>query len=84
MEIDFTPVFAQLARNHGATIALAKLTLPEEQFNLFLLEADIQSQHSLLEFLELNPNIFDDVENSKNIINKNIDELKKQREELNK
>ena len=84
MDLNLTPVITQLTRNNGAIMALAKFTIPEDKVELFLLECEIQAQHSMLDFIELNPKVFDDLEKSKEIVNKNINELKKRREELSK
>ncbi|MGV6947003.1 hypothetical protein [Sphingobacterium kyonggiense] len=82
MERNFTNLITLFNRNHGATIALAKLLLKNKQFELFLFEAEIEAQHSMMDFLELNPQDFDDLENCKEIIKNNINQLQIQRDSM--
>lgn len=82
MDFDITPLLSQLSKNHGATIALAKFTLTKEQFNLYLIEAEIQAQYSFLEFVETFPKMTKDINETKRIVEGIIEVLKKQREDL--
>lgn len=64
------PVLDQLARNEGATVALAKNLLSEEKFKLFLLEQEIQYVHTWISLTEKFDSIFDDNE----LVRKNLDD----------
>lgn len=79
---NFTSILYQLTTNHGATVALAKAILSKEQFELFLIESEIQSNISFIDILEKFPDLSDPKEDIIQKIKNKIDSLKKQRDEL--
>ena len=82
MDINITPLLAQLTRNEGATIALAKLTLTEDKYAVFLIEQDIQALYSWLYVHATFKNLFSGIENFEDDTNKRIEILKKKRDDL--
>lgn len=82
MNFDLSPLLGQLAKNEGATVALAKLTLSEDQFKLFLVEQQIQTCYSWLDIYELNKQLFSNSEVFISNTEKTIEKLKKEKLEL--
>lgn len=79
LSFDFTPIINQIARSEGATIALAKSLLDEDSFEQFLVEYEIQSRYSMMDFIEQFPNIIEDKEDLRDSLNASIESLKKKR-----
>ena len=76
---NITPIINQIARSEGATIALAKSLLDEDSFEQFLVEYEIQSRYSMMDFIEQFPNIIEDKEDLRDSLNASIESLKKKR-----
>ena len=76
---NITPIINQIARSEGATIALAKSLLDEDSFEQFLVEYEIQSRYSMMDFIEQFPNIIEDEEDLRDSLNASIESLKKKR-----
>lgn len=82
MKLNMTPILTQLTRSEGATIALAKMTLTKDQFEIYLIEQQIQSNHIWLDIFATFKHMFSETENFVEGIKKRIESLEKQRNEI--
>ncbi|WON94775.1 hypothetical protein [Sphingobacterium sp. UGAL515B_05] len=78
------PLFWQLTKNEGATIALAKAQLSENEFKIFLIESEIQQLYSMLDLIDIFGQMFTEKETLSQSANRKIIELKKERDDLKK
>ncbi len=84
LKINFNaePMFWQLTKNEGATIALAKAQLSEKDFEIFLVESQIQQLHSMLELVEVFGEMFTEKESIIESANTQLLKLKEERDDL--
>lgn|GEM_PF-3327300 len=82
LKVDIIPLMSQLVKNEGATIALAKMLLNEDQFKKYLIEVEIQSTHTWREVYAKFKNLFDDEPDMDKYFERRIQDLKKERDDL--
>lgn len=84
IKFDYEPLLWHLTKNEGATIALAKAQLSVRDFEIFLVEAQIQQVHSWFELAELFPDLFGDLDEVMKSSEESIAKLKIKRDDLKK
>lgn len=80
--INMSSIIQQLCKNEGATVALAKALLDDDKLKIFEIESRIQTLYSLIEFVELFPEQFDNGAELIKSAESNIEQLEKERNEL--
>ena len=75
MDMDMIPIVSELTKQSALLWSLAEYLVPEEKWESFIKIYDKKKWISLLDFVEAFPNQFQNVEQLKADIQKQIDEM---------